>query len=114
MLLFIIVLSNLLCLLLPAFALPHVTTPEEPVNIAAHHVKRLSDPLRNLLSKRDASFSASGSNAPNALALNSTGGIVKENVAFENTIDIPGQGHTVYFLVRQTARMIDTGFWRKR
>ena len=109
MLLFI-VLSNLLCLLLPAFAFPHATIPEDSVDIAAHHVKRLSNPLRNLLHKRDAILSAGGSNAPNALALNSTVGNIQENIAFENTIDIPGQGHIIYFVVCQTARMIDNGF----
>ena len=109
MLLFI-VLSNLLCLLLPAFAFPHRTTSEDSVNIAAHHVKRLSNPLRNLLHKRDAILSAGGPNAPNALALNSTTGNIRENLAFDNTIDIPGQGHAVYFIVCQTGRMIDNGF----
>ena len=109
MLLFI-VLSNLLCLLVPAFAFAHVTTSEDPVNLAAHHVKRLSNPLKNLLHKRDAILSAGGTNASSALALNSTDGDGEENIAFENTIDIPGQGHKVYFIVCQTARMVDNGF----
>ena len=103
-------LSNLLCLLLPAFAFPHGTTPEVPVNLAAHHLKRLSNPLSNLLHRKDAILSAGGTNAPNALALNSTSDKMEENIAFESTIDIPGEGHTVYFLVCQTARMIDNGF----
>ena len=108
MLLFI-VLSNLLCLLLPTFAVAHVTTSEDPVNLAAHHVKRFSNPFKNLLHKRDAVLSAGGINASSALALNSTDEDV-ENVAFEDTIDIPGEGHTVYFIVCQTAQMIDNDF----
>ena len=94
-----IFLSNLLCLLLPTLAFAHVTTPEDPVNVAAHHVKRLSNPLRNLLHKRDAIPVAGGANSTNA--------ILEDSIAFENTIDIPGQGQVVYFLVCQTARMIE-------
>ena len=105
-----IFLSNLLCLLLPALAFAHVTTPEDPVNVAAHHVKRLSNPLRNLLHKRDAILVAGGANASNRLTLNSTNGITEDSIAFEDTIDIPGQGQVVYFLVCQTARMIVNDF----
>ena len=105
MLLFI-VLSNLLCLL-PTFAFADATTPEDPVNLAAHHAKRLSNPLRKLLHKRDAILSAGGINARDALALNSTSDHVAETIAFENSIDIPGEGHAVYFVVCQTARMIE-------
>ena len=109
MLLFI-VLSNLLCLLLPNFAFAHVTTPEDPVNLAAHHVKRLSNPLRKLLHKRDAILTASGANASSVFALNSTNDDVQETIAFENTIDIPGEEHVVYFIVCPTARMIRNAF----
>ena len=99
MLLFI-VLSNLVCLLLPALTSAHVTTPEDPVNLAAHHVKRLSTPLKNLLHKRDDILFASSSNSSNALALNSTNRDVAEMTTFEEEIYIPGLGRLVYFLVR--------------
>ena len=98
-----ILLSNLLCLLLPVFTFAHVTTPEDPVNLAAHHVKRLSNPLGNLLHKRDAILFAGGTNASSTLALNSTNGKIEETIAFEERINIPGQGQVVYFLVCQTA-----------
>ncbi|KAF6219696.1 hypothetical protein HO133_004165 [Letharia lupina] len=99
MLLFM-VLSNLMCLLLPALTSAHVTTSEDPVNLAAHHVKRLSTPLKNLLHKKDAILFASTPTASNILALNSTNGEVAETIPFEEEIDIPGLGHLVYFLVK--------------
>lgn len=95
-----IVLSNLVCLLLPAFTSAHITTPEDPVNLAALHVKHLSTPLRNLLHKRDTILFASSLNASNALALNSTTGEIAETRSFEEEIDIPGAGRIVYFLVK--------------
>lgn len=99
MLLFV-VLSNLVCLLLPVLTSAHVTTPDDSVNLAAHHVKRLSTPLKNLLRKRDAILLASAAGASNALALNSTNGKVVETIPFEVEVDIPGQGRLVYFLVK--------------
>lgn len=98
MLLFI-VLSNLMCLLLPALTSAHVTTPKGSVNLAAHHVKLLSTPLKNLLHKRDAILFAGAPNASNALALNSTNGKVAETIPFEEQIDIPGLGRLIYFIV---------------
>lgn len=98
MLLFV-VLSNLVCLLLPVLTSAHVTSPEDPVNLAAHHVKRLSNPLKNLLHKRDAILFAGTSSASNVLALNSTNGELAETIPFEEEIDIPGLGRVVYFLV---------------
>lgn len=98
MLLFI-VLSNLVCLLLPALSSAHVATTKHPVNLAAHHIQRLSTPLRDLLHKRDAILFAGTPNASNALALNSTNGELAETIPFEEEIDIPGLGRVVYFLV---------------
>lgn len=98
MLLFI-VLSNLICLLLPALTSAHVTAPKDSVNLAAHHVKRLSTPLRNLLHKRDAISFASVANASSTLALNSTNGDLEETIPFEEDIDIPGLAHLIYFFV---------------
>lgn len=93
------VLSNLIYLLLPALASAHVTTPGESANIAAHHVKRLSTPLKNLLHKKDAILFAGTPNASNVLALNSTNGQLAETIPFEEEIDIPGLGRLVYFRV---------------
>ncbi|CAF9932827.1 MAG: hypothetical protein ALECFALPRED_005387 [Alectoria fallacina] len=94
------VLSNLIYLLLPALASAHVTTPGESANIAAHHVKRLSTPLKNLLHKKDAILFAGTPNASNVLALNSTNGQLAETIPFEEEIDIPGLGRLVYFRVK--------------
>ena len=98
MLLFI-VLSNLMCFLLPALTSAHVISPKDSVSPAAHHVKRLSTPLRNLLHKRDAILFASVANASSTLALNSTKGRLEDTIPFEEDIDIPGLAHTVYFFV---------------
>ncbi len=97
MLLFV-VLSNLVCLLLPVLASAHVTSPEDPVNLAAHHVKRLSKPLKEMLRKRDALLSAGNLDTAKVLALNSTNGEPAETITFEEEIDIPGLGR-VYFVV---------------
>ena len=98
MLLFI-ALSNLVCLLLPALIAARVTPWEDPVNLGAHHVKRLSTPLKNLLHKRDAVLFASTPNAPDSLALNSTSVEFLETIPFEEEIDIPGLGRVLYFNV---------------
>lgn len=98
MLLFI-ALSNLVCLLLPALIAARVTPWEDPVNLAAHHVKRLSTPLKNLLHKRDAVLVANTPNAPASFALNSTNGDNQGTILFEKEIDIPGLGHLIYFNV---------------
>ena len=98
MLLFI-ALSNLVCLLLPALIAARVTPWEDPVNLAAHHVKRLSTPLKNLLHKRDAVLVASNPNAPDRLSLNSTNGDIQGTMLFEKEIDIPGLGRLIYFNV---------------
>ncbi len=98
MLLFII-LSNLLCLLLPALTSAHGTIPEDPVNLAADHVKRLSNPLKNLRRRRDAILSAGNPSTSNALALNSMEGDVAEMMNFEAEIDIPGLEHRANFIV---------------
>ena len=98
MLLFI-VLSNLVCLLLPALTSAHGTTPEDPVNLTADHVKRLSNPSRNLLRRRDAILSAGTSSTSDALALNSTEGEGSEMINFEAAIDIPGLEHRANFVV---------------
>ncbi len=94
-----IVFSNLVYLLLPALISARVTTPEDPVNLAAHHIRRLSNPLKNLLHKRDAILFAGTPNVPNGLALNSTSGEVEDTIPFEEEIDIPGQGRRIYFFV---------------
>ena len=94
-----IVLSSLICLLLPAITFARVTNREDSVNLAAHHVKLLSTPLKNLLHKRDAILFAGTPNVPGGLALNSTNGQIAETIPFEDEIDIPGPGRTVYFVV---------------
>ena len=98
MLLFI-VLSNLMCLLLPAFTSAQVTAPKDSVNPAAHHVKRLSTPSRNFLHKRDVILFASVANASSTLALNSTSGNVEVTIPFEEQIEIPGLTSLIYFFV---------------
>ncbi len=98
MLLFV-VLSKLVCLLLPVLASAHVTSPEDPVNLAAHHVKRLSKPLKDLLRKRDALLFAGNLDTARVLALNSTNGESAQTITFEEEIDIPGLGRLVYFVV---------------
>lgn len=98
MLLFI-VLSYFVCLLLPALTSAHFTTPKDPADIAAHNVKRLSTPLKNLLHKRNVTLFASIPNAPNAVALNGTDGEISETITFEQQINIPEIGSGVYFFV---------------
>ena len=98
MLLFML-LSNLVCLFLPALISARVIAPEDPINLAAHHVKQLSTPSKNFLRKRDAILFPGAPNASNALALNSTNGEMVEAQPFEEEIDIPGQGGRVHFLV---------------
>lgn len=93
------ILSSLLCLLLPALVSSRVATPEDPVNLAAHHIKRLSSPLKNLLHRRDTILFAGAPDPSTGLALNSTNGAVVETIPFEQEIDIPTQGHVVYFCV---------------
>lgn len=88
-----------MCLLLPSLTSAHVTTPKDSANLAAHHVERLSTPLRNLLHKRDAILFASVANASSTLALNSTNGEVVETIPFEEQIDIPGLARLIYFFV---------------
>ena len=99
--LLLLFLSNLVCLLLPALISARATNPEDPVNLAAHHVKRLSTPLKlkSLLHKRDAILYAGIPNTPNGRALNLTDGQVAETIPFEEEIDIPGLGRLIYFLV---------------
>lgn len=96
MLLFI-VLTNLVCLLVPALTSAHLTTSENTAKVASYHVKRLSTPLKNLLHKRDAILFAGSPNASKILALNSTNGEIAETIPFEAAIAIPGD--LTYFLV---------------
>ena len=93
------VLSYFVCLLLPGLASAHFTIPKDPANLAAHNVKRLSTPLKNLLHKRNLTSFAGVSNASNALALNSTDGEIEETITFEEQINIPEIGSLIYFFV---------------
>lgn len=98
MLLFI-ALSNLVCLLLPALISARATSPEGPVNLAAHPGKRLTTSLRNLLPRTDSTSLAATTNILHELALNSTddGGV--KDINFEAEIDIPGVARIIYLLV---------------
>ena len=90
-------LSNFMCLLLPALTFAHVINQENPVDLAAHHKRLLSTPLKNLLHRREALLFASTPNVPGGLALNSTNGQVEETIPFEAEIDIIGR--SLYFIV---------------
>lgn len=89
MLLFI-VLSNLICLLLPALTSARVATPEIPTGLAARQLRRLLTPSKNLLhNKRDTILLAGTPEKPGGLRLNSTNGKIAETTPFESEIDIP-------------------------
>ena len=93
-----IALSNLVYLLLPAVISASVTTPGDSANLSAYDVKRLSTPLKNLLPQEKNISLAGTPSGPNAITLNSTSGI-EETLGFEEAIDIPGLGRSIYFLV---------------
>ena len=95
-----IALSNLVYLLLPAVISASVTTPGDSANLSAYDVKRLSTPLKNLLPQEKNISLAGTPSGPNAITLNSTSGI-EETLGFEEAIDIPGLGRSIYFLVRE-------------
>ena len=93
MLLFIALL-NLVCFLLPALISARVTSREDPVNLAAHHIRSLSTPLKIWPHKRDAALTAGTAN----IASTNGGGEV-EKIDFDEEIDIPGLGRVVYLHV---------------
>lgn len=105
----LVVLTNVMCLLMPALTSAHVITPGDSVDRAAHNLKRLSTPLNNLIHKRDTTLLASTAGPSNALALNTTNEEAADTTSFEDEVDIPGRGRGVYFSVSCVLRSFEGG-----